>query len=562
MNGKNTAFLPFQGKKKQTQSKEGQKILKSFTMYLIKSYKQCSNNFNFKNQLEKILLTNPKETYDGVDNIEGNLLVYTNDIIKERFIIKDLLGCGTFGQVFRCQDLKLKKQCALKIIKNKTAYLRQANIEIKILEILNQEDKEDKYHIVKMETYFIFKNHLCLVFELLSINLYELLKQTRFQGVSLSTLMVMSKQILSCLSLLQKCKIIHCDLKPENILLEESDKPKSLLKVIDFGSACFENETIYSYIQSRFYRSPEVIIGMQYDLAIDMWSLGCICAELFLGLPLFPGVSEYNLLCRMIEMFGDIPSYLLDQGKQTEKYFKKIHIGNQVYLYQLKSQKEVNDTKEWKRYFNYIYLDELIMNKSYKNIPEKDKENEKQIRICFMDFIKGLLQYDPRKRWTAEETLLHPFITGEKYTGPFIPLRKKMNQWSPRSNIGSSPRDIFPIYGTPTSSSFPNSLPPSPHNKWVNSSPRQNKVSPRQILSPTKKDETLFNSGFQSHQPKNRSSIGKPPKVPVKSNNKIEEEEFDPMFEKEFQEEKKREGITIQIKKDVKKEISHIKDKK
>lgn len=76
------------------------------------------------------------------------------------------------------------------------------------------------------------------------------------------------------------------------------------IKVIDFGSACHERQTVYTYIQSRFYRSPEVLLGMPYNTAIDMWSLGCIAVELFLGLPLFPGTSEYNQLTRIIEMLG------------------------------------------------------------------------------------------------------------------------------------------------------------------------------------------------------------------------------------------------------------------
>jgi dual specificity protein kinase YAK1 len=66
------------------------------------------------------------------------------------------------------------------------------------------------------------------------------------------------------------------------------------LKVIDFGSACFEGFAVFHYIQSRYYRSPEVLLGLPYDSAIDMWSLGCIAAELFLGIPIFPGSSEYD----------------------------------------------------------------------------------------------------------------------------------------------------------------------------------------------------------------------------------------------------------------------------
>lgn len=83
------------------------------------------------------------------------------------------------------------------------------------------------------------------------------------------------------MKLLRRVKIVHCDLKPENILLRSANK--SAIKVIDFGSSCFEHERIYTYIQSRFYRSPEVILGIPYDMAIDMWSFGCILAELYTG---------------------------------------------------------------------------------------------------------------------------------------------------------------------------------------------------------------------------------------------------------------------------------------
>lgn len=80
------------------------------------------------------------------------------------------------------------------------------------------------------------------------------------------------------------------------------------IKVIDFGSACHERQTVYTYIQSRFYRSPEVLLGIPYTAAIDMWSLGCIAVELFLGLPLFPGTSEYNQITRIVEMLGYVLS--------------------------------------------------------------------------------------------------------------------------------------------------------------------------------------------------------------------------------------------------------------
>jgi len=106
---------------------------------------------------------------------------------------------------------------------------------------------------------FYFRNHLCIAFELLSSNLYEVLKVNNFQGFDLHVVQSFAKQLLQALSVLRTQNIIHCDLKPENILLQDSTT--SSLKVIDFGSSCFSHEKIYTYIQSRFYRSPEVILG-------------------------------------------------------------------------------------------------------------------------------------------------------------------------------------------------------------------------------------------------------------------------------------------------------------
>ena len=107
-------------------------------------------------------------------------------------------------------------------------------------------------------------------------------------------------------------QLIHCDLKPENILLMQPQR--SAIKVIDFGSSCFVNERMYTYVQSRFYRSPEVIMGLPYGCEIDMWSFGCILAELYMGYPLFPGMcagfppKQYLLACP-----ARLQSWLLQQ---------------------------------------------------------------------------------------------------------------------------------------------------------------------------------------------------------------------------------------------------------
>lgn len=155
------------------------------------------------------------------------------------------------------------------------------------------QDPEEKNCLLVIGDHFTFRGHLCITTELLGINLYELIKANSFRGFSTTLIRRFTVQILAALSLLRHHRVVHCDLKPENILLKHP--AKSAVKVIDFGSSCFENEKVYTYIQSRFYRSPEVILGMNYHMAIDMWSLGCILAELYTGMPIFPGENEASV---------------------------------------------------------------------------------------------------------------------------------------------------------------------------------------------------------------------------------------------------------------------------
>lgn len=173
-----------------------------------------------------------------------------------------------------------------------------------------------------MIDHFTFRNHLCITFELLGMNLYELIKKHNFQGFSLSVVRRIAIAILRCLRALYDEKIIHCDLKPENILIYPKGKEgQNGIKVIDFGSSCYESERIYTYIQSRFYRAPEVIMGLPYDMAIDMWSLGCILAELYTGLPIFPGENEHEQMACIMEIFSLPPDLVLEKATRKKVFF-------------------------------------------------------------------------------------------------------------------------------------------------------------------------------------------------------------------------------------------------
>ena len=212
--------------------------------------------------------TNPSGINYGYDDDRGDYLLIAGDHIAYRYEIIKMLGKGNFGQVVLCQDHKRKEMVAIKLVRNKKRFNQQATVEIKVLQTLREHDIEGKYHVVKIKNYFVFRKHICMTFDQLSMNLYELLHQNKFEGFSTCLLHKFICQILSCLNYIFKFNIIHCDLKPENIMLVNEDKAE--INVIDFGSSCFESERIYTYIQSRFYRAPEIILGISYTPAIDM----------------------------------------------------------------------------------------------------------------------------------------------------------------------------------------------------------------------------------------------------------------------------------------------------
>ncbi|KAG4112445.1 hypothetical protein ERO13_D13G163000v2 [Gossypium hirsutum] len=421
-------------------------LVARLTKDIIETYQICNSQFKYSEELNpKRFLTSPSVGVlnDGYDNVNSDLILTVNFVLinletQRRYIVKDVLGHGTFGQVAKCWVPETSSFVAVKIIKNQPAYYQQALVEVSILTTINKKyDPEDKHHIVRIYDYFVYQRHLCICFELLDTNLYELIKINHFRGLSLSIVQLFSKQILRGLALLKDAGIIHCDLKPENILLCTSVKPAEI-KIIDFGSACMEDRSVYSYIQSRYYRSPEVLLGYQYTTAIDMWSFGCIVAELFLGLPLFPGASEFDLLRRMIRILGSQPpDYVLKEAKNTSKFFKcigsthdiengEVPIGSRsAYQALTEEEYEARELKKplmGKEYFSHKNLEAIVTNYPYrKNLPEEDIIKEGQIRLALIDFLRGLVEFDPAKRWSPFQASKHPFVTGEPFTCPYRP---------------------------------------------------------------------------------------------------------------------------------------------
>ena len=178
---------------------------------------------------------NEEDSNFGFDDSKGNYRVTMKDHIAFRYEILGFLGKGSFGIAVKAFDHKRKEEVALKIIKNKKKYYYQAGVELKILQFLKENDLEDTMNIIHMKDYVVFRKHLCISFELMSINLYEFLKLNEFEGLSLGLIRRFAIQLLYALKYLKEHDVIHCDLKPENILLN-SEKELDI-RIADFGFA-------------------------------------------------------------------------------------------------------------------------------------------------------------------------------------------------------------------------------------------------------------------------------------------------------------------------------------
>ena len=305
-----------------------------------------------------------------IDKINKEL--QQEEALKEgKFTAISIIGKGTFGIVYRAKKDQSEDILAIKRVFQDKRYI---NRELEILKQLNHPN------IIKLLHYFYTKDekneaevYLNCVTDYLPQNLSRILIVNYQSGIQLDPFIakLYAYQMLQSLKYIHSLGITHRDIKPPNVLV---DQKTNIIKLCDFGSAkkLVKDQKSCAYICSRYYRAPELIFGStNYDSQIDVWSMGCVIAELVLGRPLFPGSNPSDQLVEIIKILG-------------------------------------TPTKD----------DILSMNPQFKDhkfpiikpVPWEKVFKKRKIPEHFLDLISKLLVFNPKNRLTAENALKHVYF--------------------------------------------------------------------------------------------------------------------------------------------------------
>jgi serine/threonine protein kinase len=357
------------------------------------------------------------------------------NIIAGQYLVEGELGTAAFSTAYRCVDLNSSgegpddhEEVCLKVIKNTKDFFDQSLDEIKILELLRQTGKCQEKNLVEMKTFFYHREHLIIVTELLRQNLFEfgkfIIDNDEEPYFTMTRLAYMTRQCLVALDFVHQLGLVHSDVKPENILL--SSYSRSQVKLIDFGSSCYLTDRQSSYIQSRSYRAPEVVLGLPYDGRIDIWSLGCVVAEMFTGEVTFQNDSIVSMLSRIESICGTFPRHMIAQGRQSGRFFaksgllfEKVSADDKESSHNNESDSDDDDSSEPRRQHVDIFQPKTtglaarlgfakdLMERADANAKLSDLEGRQAL---FVDFCRKLLTIDPDTRPTAHQALQHPWM--------------------------------------------------------------------------------------------------------------------------------------------------------
>ncbi|EME41886.1 hypothetical protein DOTSEDRAFT_55581 [Dothistroma septosporum NZE10] len=340
---------------------------------------------------------------DNWDYPDGHYRIINGELLENRYAVEQQVGKGTFATVVRARDSKTGNKVAIKIACRNDTMLKAGQKEMLFLERLNEKDPEDKRYIIRLLGSFTHKGHLCLVFEGLHMDLREVLKKFgRDVGINLDAVKIYAYQMLQALLHMKHAEVLHADIKPDNILVNEK---RTLIKICDFGTATLQQDAeLTPYLVSRFYRAPEVILGMDFDYAIDMWAIGCTLFELYAGRILFNGADNNGMLRVIQECRGKLPNRLIKRAKLADKYFDE-----QFTFYGLERDKMTGNIVQKPMHFAQGFVKRDLKSRLSGNMNKMTPAMLKE-HNAFLDLLDKCLQLDPEKRIKPKDALHHHFF--------------------------------------------------------------------------------------------------------------------------------------------------------
>lgn len=312
----------------------------------------------------------------------------TGDQTEIKYTNCKVIGNGSFGVVFQARQLGVPKPLEDIAIKKVLQDKRFKNRELQIMRLVKHPN------VVDLRAYFYSNGdkkdevYLNLVLEYVPETVYRTSRHyvKLKQPIPNLQIKLYMYQLLRSLAYIHSVGICHRDIKPQNLLLNPST---GVLKLCDFGSAkiLVPGEPNVSYICSRYYRAPELIFGAtNYSTNIDVWSTGCVMAELMLGQPLFPGESGIDQLVEIIKVLG-------------------------------------TPTREQIKTMNPNYMEHKFP--QIKPHPFS-KVFRPRTSADSLDLVSKLLEYTPTARLTAIEAMTHPLFNELRVETTSMPSGREM----------------------------------------------------------------------------------------------------------------------------------------